>query len=416
MLKARLLWCLVACAALVGPALMLVKCVARPGGDRFPEVVTTKLEGNVVLLTMEGVPAAQLHLYDPEQQVLPALDELASRGITVAKAFAAAAGPPAAPVSVITGALPSTHGLISFDRKVHGNLPNLGRVFAESGYRTAAFANLPLLWHTGIGASFELSLEEPGAGSEVLVASAARWIATLRGESFFLWLHFDPRAAAGGEPSERAALLFDRLVAGIVAALRAERRFESTLIVAAGSSSGRAADFRVPLIFCVPLLQANDERRTGPCSVLDIAPTVLDLFRIWRDAPFRAPGRSLVEGPPGQVFAPLFDGYCFEGKALCDWLEAGASGPATALGIFGPNYLLIEGPEEGRSRLFDWLLDPEGKVDLSVTPKGRDAAANLQRFLEERRPGIRCPYRTAPAQLKPATAAFLERIGYQPGP
>ncbi|MBI4881397.1 MAG: sulfatase-like hydrolase/transferase [Planctomycetes bacterium] len=408
----RLLWWCVAGAALLGPALMLVKCALRPGGDTFPEVVMTKLEGNAVLITMDGIPAAQLHLYDPEQEVLPALDDLASRGVTVAKAFAAAAAPPAAPVSVITGLLPSTHGLISFDRKVHADLPSLGRTFAGAGYRSAAVANLPLLWHTGLGAGFEMSLEAQGAGIGDLAASAGRWIATRRGASFFLWIHFDPRAAAGGDPPERAALLFDRLVAATVAMLRAERCFESTLIVAAGSSSGRAADLEVPLIFRAPLLQANDERRTGPCSVLDVAPTLADLFRIKRSPAQKSPGRSLLEAPAGQEFVPLFDGYHFDGKALCEWIESGWSGPSTALGIFGPMYLLIEGPEPERTRIFNRLLDPDGKSDLSGTPKGYNAAQNLRRFLDELRSEIPPPFATTPAQLKPATAAFLERIGY----
>src|SRR5215813_11733684 len=68
-------------------------------------------QGPIVLLSIDRIPAAELHAYGAERSDTPAIDELAAESIVFERAYAHSPQTLPAHASMLTGQLPLQHGV-----------------------------------------------------------------------------------------------------------------------------------------------------------------------------------------------------------------------------------------------------------------------------------------------------------------
>ncbi|TFG96328.1 MAG: hypothetical protein E4H11_03595, partial [Myxococcales bacterium] len=171
---------------------------------------------NVVLVTLDTTRADHLGLYGYFRDTSPRLDAFATEAIVVERALAPMATTLPSHTSILTGRAPLEHGVLAnLDHGGQRFAPAPGlRSFAEicldAGYRTGAFVSAaPLERGSGLEAGFEI-YHQPGEGfpqrrGEFTTHAALHWLEGVKGEPFFLWVHyydahwpFDPPSGYAG--------------------------------------------------------------------------------------------------------------------------------------------------------------------------------------------------------------------------
>ena len=189
------------------------------------------------------------------------LDEFAADADWSGTAVTASSEPPVSLASLLTGASPWQHQLLSAGRTLRSGLPTLAQGLARRGYRTRAY--VPSFLHGSLGAGFR-EVAEPLSGP------AAARLASALADGDFVWLHFAEaelargrrRRAAGDRrlarhrllafadpgadlpPGERDALwrvygrkvrILDGVLGEVVDALRRGAAWDRALVVVTGS-------------------------------------------------------------------------------------------------------------------------------------------------------------------------------------
>jgi len=167
---------------------------------------------NVILIVMDTLRRDALSCYGGRPGTTPNLDALAVRGTRFERAYAASNWTWPSTASVLTGLLPTEHGVENSDSCwLAGGLLTLGEAMQVAGYATAAFTGNPLIHSSGnYDQGFDHFVDTPGGflGSEALVPPALEWLRTHRDERFFLYLHLiDPHFPYEPSPESRARLL-----------------------------------------------------------------------------------------------------------------------------------------------------------------------------------------------------------------
>jgi arylsulfatase A-like enzyme/Flp pilus assembly protein TadD len=300
----------------------LVRCVA---GGLLAAGVTAcgerALEGpvadkaSVLLITVDTLRADRVGA-----GVTPAIDALAESGVRFTSARANAPLTLPSHVTVMTGALPPSHGVRENGSPFAGSQQPLAQLFKQRGYRTGAFVGAFVLDHSfGLAAGFDayddriprrsgvvsLEAERP---AQAVGEAAVKWLIAPaeRSQPFFLWAHFyDPHAPyapppeyaaqAGGKAYEGEIAYADAELGRLVRAAR-ERTVDSALVVVVAGDHGESlgdhgepthgmllyeSAIRVPLVVAawkngakVNLGPAEDSRAV---SLQDLAPTLLTL-------------------------------------------------------------------------------------------------------------------------------------------
>ena len=223
----------------------------------------------------------------------------------------------------------------------------------------------------------------------------ARFSAWLKGRSparrFFAWVHFyDPHAPYEppavyrkefGESAEHrydAEIAFvDTQVGRIIEDLRAQGLLDKTLIVAAGDHGeafGEHGEFghaifcyeeslKVPLIFHAPGLLGRGIRIKGRVNLVDVLPTVLELFRM-----------PEVDGLAGRSLAGALVGRTNEMPDRTMYFESlhglEENGWAPLTGLLSGRIKFISLPEP---ELYDLTEDPGEKNNLAAARKEQAA-------------------------------------------
>ncbi len=205
----------------------------------------------------------------------------------------------------------------------------------------------------------------------------------------------------------------DLYVGKIIDDLKARNRLSRTLVVVVGDH-GEAfgehrefghslfcyqANLKVPLIFFNPELFARGQKIPCPVNLIDIMPTVLELY-----------GREIPEGVQGTSLAPLLSGA--EGKEERSlYIESmhgkEAFGWAPLTGIIAGRYKYISLPE---AELYDLSQDP-GETDNLFWKKNR-LARGLDRKLLELVNTYSETGRDSKRQLSDSDRKHLETLGY----
>jgi hypothetical protein len=370
---------------------------ARPASDQWrvspfavaPEADLGRYRGaaagrNVILVVLESTGARYLRIYGAREDPTPNLTDLARRAL-VFDGYAVYPESVKGLFSIFCSQYPAVDTDPELYRRIQ--VPSLAELLARAGYRAALFHSGRFMYlgmEAIVGNRGFDTLEDAGAiGGQressfgVDEASAVRrilaWIDGLRrDEPFFIAYlpiaghHPYATAQPGPFPDEReidryhnALYEGDRALGALRGGLR-ERGLETRTVFvvlgdhgeAFGQHSGNYGhtlfvyeeNVRVPLVISAPGVLDEMVRVDGPASLIDTAPTILDL--LGKPVPAEYQGRSLLDGPAGMAL--FYTDYSLGLLGLRD----------------GCNKYIYE-LETRRSKLFDLCHDPEERQDLS---------------------------------------------------
>ena len=255
-------------------------------------------QGPIVLVSIDGVPAADLSAYGAQRSDTPAIDAMANESVVFDRAYTHSPQTLPAHASLLTGRLPIDHGVR--DDAGFSLPPDTGTLAAllrNRGFATgAAVSSFLLQQRTGLGQGFsffdddlpagtpdQLPATERGGSQTIDVAE--RWMASQNGQRFFLFVQVPGRDA-------------DTAVMRLSAALKERGLYDDATMVLVGDrgdvGSGLTLDdraLRVPFIVKQPDGQGGGRRVPFPVQNVDLLPTILDLVRA--PVPGGLAGRSL---------------------------------------------------------------------------------------------------------------------------
>ena len=216
---------------------------------------------DVFLITIDTLRADHVHCYGYDRIETPALDLLAKQGIRFTQAFTPSPITNSSHTSILTGLLPSSHGVSDFGVPLAATHPTLAELLAKRGYRTAAFIGSVILdsknLAPGLDRGFDFydnflertatesrwgRLERRGMEVE---QHAESWLNAHPSGSHFVWVHFYDPHDPYEPPPPYSELYKDRLYDGeiayadsalgrLVAFLKNKGWYDGALIVVVG--------------------------------------------------------------------------------------------------------------------------------------------------------------------------------------
>src|SRR5438445_13765838 len=100
---------------------------------------------DVFLVTIDTLRADHVHCYGDEHIQTPALDSLAKDGFRFEQAFTPSPITNTSHATILTGLLPSSHGVTDFAVALAASHPTLAELLKKKGYQTAAFVGAVIL-------------------------------------------------------------------------------------------------------------------------------------------------------------------------------------------------------------------------------------------------------------------------------
>src|SRR5690348_1167793 len=114
-------------------------CAARePEAEKAPRP-------RVFLITIDTLRADHVHCYGYEGIRTPALDQLAEQGIRFKQAFTPSPITNTSHTTIMTGLMPSSHGVSDFGVPLAAKYPTLAELLTRDGYHSAAFIGAVIL-------------------------------------------------------------------------------------------------------------------------------------------------------------------------------------------------------------------------------------------------------------------------------
>jgi tetratricopeptide (TPR) repeat protein len=359
-------------------------------------------QGPILLISIGGLPTADLASYGAERTDTPAIDALAKESIVFDRAYTHSPQTLPAHASILTGQLPPEHGV----RDEAGfTLPAGARTLAEllrnRGFTTgAAVSSFLLRAQSGLSQGFsffDAEIPTPPNGDEMpaleregalTVDAAERWLQMRSGQRFFLFVQVDGRDG-------------DAAVARLSAALKQRRLYDDATILVVGdhgeAGSGMSLDdtaLRVPMIVKQPNGEGAGRRVIAPVQHIDLVPTILDLVRAPEPGGLR--GRSLrrVLDDEAAVLAeqPIY------AESFAAYFRFGGT---PMFSLTGAHYRYVRGVGEELVA----LAPPVGEAAGGESTEAGRLRASLDRMLASN------PV-TAPAAILPADEERYALLGY----
>lgn len=287
---------------------------------------------DVFLVTIDTLRADHLHCYGYQPIQTPALDSLAKDGIRFAQAFTPSPITNTSHATILTGLLPSTHGVTDFAVALNTNHATLAELLKKRGYQTAAFIGSVILdsrnFAPGLDRGFDSYDNFPKASATQsrwgrlerrgmdVAQHAETWLNAHPTGPHFVWVHlYDPHDPYDPPPPysltykdrlyDGEIAYADSALAHFVAFLKKRGGYEGAVVIMVGDHGEGLGEHHeqthgiflydstthVPLIVKLP--RGNDAGRVVESQVrtTDILPTVLDLLHI--SPPARLDGESL---------------------------------------------------------------------------------------------------------------------------
>ncbi len=417
-----LLWCHLA----LGP------CFAR---EPIPESASRP---SVFLITIDTLRADHVHCYGYNRIQTPALDLLAEQGVRFTQAFTPSPVTNSSHTSIMTGLLPSSHGVSDFGVPLAAKYPTLAESLTNGGYQTAAFIGAVILdsknLAPGLDRGFEFydnfperattksrwgRLERRGMEVE---QRAESWLNAHSSGAHFAWLHFYDPHDPYEPPPPYSEIYKDRLYDGeiayadsalghFLAYLKKQGWYEGAMIVVVGDHGEGLGEHQedthgiflydstthVPLIVKLPNEREAGRTVDAQVRTTDIMPTILSLLGI--SAPSRLDGESLepfltgIESTPrtviGETDYPLRFGW------------------APLRSVRKEGFKFIEAP---KPELYDLHNDP-GEMRNHYEPWD-GTVQKLRKTLAELSAKSPAFGKTSPASVSPNTIDELHALGY----
>jgi arylsulfatase A-like enzyme/Flp pilus assembly protein TadD len=351
---------------------------------------------NLLVVTLDTTRADAVGLYSGRGDVTPNLDALGRGGVVFGECDTPVPLTLPAHASLFTGRYPIGHLVRNNGTYVLGaSERTLAELFRERGFRTAAvIASFTVASKFGLGRGFESydeDLESDSAfldfhteiGAERVEDKFVLWLDRKPAGPFFAWVHFydahfpylehpdlpGPAASSSWDRYLGEVRYVDRRLGRIVEALRARGLYESTVIVVVGDHGeafgehgefghgifGYEESLRVPFVVHNPKLFPAARTVGARVSLIDVMPTVLDLFGI--EKPAAVQGRSLraaLEGRPFETKDPFYFETLFG-------LEENNWAPLTGLIAKDLKYIALPEPE-----LYDLAADRRESRNLAA--------------------------------------------------
>jgi choline-sulfatase len=312
--------------------LAVICCIFSVAGFTTGPAQQKASQPDVFLITIDTLRADHVHCYGYEPIQTPTLDGLAKDGIRFTQAFTPSPITNTSHTSILTGLLPSTHGVTDFALPLAVTHPTWAELLRKKQYHTAAFIGAVILdsktLAPGLDRGFDFYDNFPSLpqtksrwgrverrGMDV-VQRAETWLSAHPASPHFVWVHlYDPHDPY--EPPPPYSVKYkDRLYDGeiayadsalgnFVAYLKKAGWYENALIVVVGDHGEGLGEHHedthgiflydstthVPLILKLP--DQNDAGKVVESQVrtTDILPTVIDLLGV--PAPARLDGESL---------------------------------------------------------------------------------------------------------------------------
>jgi arylsulfatase A-like enzyme len=293
---------------------------------------------DVFLITIDTLRADHVHCYGYEAIQTPALDGLAKDGVRFSQAFTPSPITNTSHASILTGLLPSSHGVTDFAVPLAPTHPTLAELLKGKGYHTAAFIGAVILdsmtLAPGLDRGFDFydnfpehsqsksrwgRVERRGAD---VVQHAESWMTAHAAGSHFVWIHlYDPHDPYEPPPPFSQTYkdrLYDGEIAyadsaldGFIGYLKKTGRYDNALIIVVGDHGEGLGEHHedthgiflydstthVPLILKTPIKAPAQNRHAqvvkAQVRTTDILPTIVDWLGI--PPPSRLDGVSLKQ-------------------------------------------------------------------------------------------------------------------------
>jgi choline-sulfatase len=398
---------------------------------------------DVFLITIDTLRADHVHCYGYENIQTPTLDGLAKDGIRFSQAFTPSPITNTSHTSILTGLLPSSHGVTDFAVPLAPSHPTLAELVKEKGYHTAAFIGAVILdsktLAPGLDRGFDFydnfpehsqtksrwgRVERRGAD---VVQHAEMWMTAHPAGAHFVWIHlYDPHDPYEPPPPYSQTYkdrLYDGEIAyadsalgGFIGYLKKTGRYDNALIVVVGDHGEGLGEHHedthgiflydstthVPLILKMPAKVAAqghlDQVAKAQVRTTDILPTVVDWLGI--PPPARLDGASLK---------PYVDGTEEKDRTAVGETDYPLRfGWAPLRSVRADGFKFIEAP---RPELYDLHADPAESAN-HYQPSD-PAVQKFRGMLAEIKVKASAPASGAEAQSPQGSSDALKALGYQ---
>ena len=287
---------------------------------------------DVFLITIDTLRADHVHCFGYQQIQTPALDGLARDGIRFTQAFTPSPITNTSHVTILTGLLPSTHGVTDFAMPLADTHPTLAELLKKRGYHTAAFIGSIILdsntFAPGLDRGFDFYDNFPESTKDqsrwgrlerrgiVVTQHAEAWLSTHSAGPHFVWVHFyDPHDPYEPPPPYSQIYkdhLYDGEIAyadsalkGFIAYLQKHGLYENSIVILVGDHGEGLGEHHeethgiflydstthVPLIVKLPRRRGAGTLIENQVRTLDILPTILGFLKMPEPEPLD--GKSL---------------------------------------------------------------------------------------------------------------------------
>jgi arylsulfatase A-like enzyme/Flp pilus assembly protein TadD len=290
---------------------------------------------DVFLVTIDTLRADHVHCYGYEGIQTPALDGLAQDGMRFAQAFTPSPITNTSHTSILTGLLPSSHGVTDFAVPLSPVHSTWAELLHHEGYHTAAFIGAVILdsktLAPGLDRGFDFYDNFPEHSKAKLrwgrverrgmdvVQRAEAWLSAHPQGPHFVWVHlYDPHdpyeppvpysQVYKGHLYDGEIAYADSALANFISYLKKNLWYENSLIVVVGDHGEGLGEHHedthgiflydstthVPLILKTPARTTKVSTKVVEAQVrtTDILPTVVDLIRI--PVPAKLDGESMT--------------------------------------------------------------------------------------------------------------------------
>ena len=286
----------------------------------------------VILISIDTLRADHLPLYGYKSVETPNIDALAKDGVVFDNAWSQCPMTLPSHVSMLTGLLPTTHGVrnnlgFRYEASKHPALP---QALQKHGYATGGIVSSYVVrGETGLRDAFEFyddavspqsgatssEYQRGGATSESI---AGKWIEGLGKRPFFCFLHlYEPHAPYSppepfrsrfSHPYDGEIATSDSVVGTFIARLKERGIYDDAIIILTSDHGEGLSDhgeqqhsillyteaIRVPLVIKLPRGARSGTRVAGNAALVDLVPTVESLVGL---TPSKNEGVNLFAGP-----------------------------------------------------------------------------------------------------------------------
>src|SRR6059036_3245962 len=417
--------------------ILIACCFAVTVVDAQPPQKTPSAP-DIYLVTIDTLRADHVHCYGYEPVQTPALDALAKDGIRFAQAFTPSPITNTSHTTILTGLLPSSHGVTDFAVPLAAVHPTWAELLKQKGYHTAAFIGAVILDSKSLAPGLDRGFdfydnfpEHPLTKSRFgrverrgmdVVQHAEKWVNAHPAGPHFVWVHlYDPHdpyeppppysETYKDRPYDGEIAYADSAVGHFLAYLKKQGWYEGALIVVVGDHGEGLGEHHqdthgiflydstthVPLIVKLPEEREAGREVEAQVRTTDIMPTILSLLGASGPAsldgdslePFLARTGAALRTVSGETEYPLRFGW------------------APLRSIRKEGFKFIEAP---KPELYDLRADP-GELRNHYEPWD-GTVQKLRRVLAELSAKSPAPGKSSPGAVSLSTIDELHALGY----